>query len=217
MPEHESAGTLHLEVLQRHLIQFSINEGPTQRMVPLMFGSHSTAAFEPESDVHLPTFEEVVELSEVPTQPYTPWLIVQRNPAGETKWGYGFSGLFPHWAQAFNRINYIWYNFIYYDFFPHTVQSTVIDCRREIDLAAFFSLPFEDPGNDPLCLAWTFGAFHPPRGASVFHAHRQYGRPPFHGRFRGWLGYGRVPPGVRLICIPGHRAQSTRRLETMRL
>src|SRR5690554_5018235 len=31
LPEHESAGTLHLEVLQRHLIQFSINEGPTQR------------------------------------------------------------------------------------------------------------------------------------------------------------------------------------------
>ncbi len=160
LPEHESAGTLRLDVLQRHLIQFSINEGPTQRMVPLMFGSHSIAAFEPESDVHLPTFEEMKNLSDEPDQPQAPWLIIQRNTTGELiKWGYAFSDRFPHWGQVFElkESKLLYYRFMHYDFFPHTVESATIECGRAIDLAAVYPDAFgEEPGNDPLCITWSF-------------------------------------------------------------
>lgn len=169
-PDHEAVGTLHLEILQRHLIRLRIDEGAAQRMVPLMYGSESVALFEPDSDVRFPTFGEVVNGSEEPTQPYTAWLIVQRDPDGETAWGYGYSGPLPHWGRLFELENsgIAWYLFQYFDAPPHSVQSASIECGGKSDLAAEYPSLFDTiEGDDPLCIAWAFTG-NPPDGERVY-------------------------------------------------
>jgi len=99
IPDTEAVGSIHVEIMQRHLLRFSIDGGPYRRMAPQMFGSHFFRPFEPDSDVWVPDFQGA-GLFESEGLNETPWVIVQMNPEGNTRWGFGYMSYTPHWGRS---------------------------------------------------------------------------------------------------------------------
>ena len=163
-PDMVVAGNIHIEIMQRNLLRFSIDGTPAERMVPFAFGSHTTPYFEPESDFHLPNFEEGRELEVEGDLPYTPWLIVHMNPDGGSRWGYAYTGPFPHWggvAQSDDQ-RLVIYTFRFHDAPPHIVQSSSISCGGGDALADHYGdVMAEYEGNEPFCIAYSVSGSRP--------------------------------------------------------
>ena len=158
-PHMVVAGNIHIEILQRNLLRFSIDGSPIERMVPFAFGSHTTPYFESESDFHLPNFEEGRELNFADELPKTPWIIVETNPDGGTRWGYGFTGPFPHHGSAFygDTLRLLRYRFDFHDSPGHSQSSATIACGRVDDLAEVYTDTMAGmSGEEPICIAWSF-------------------------------------------------------------
>lgn len=158
-PEVEVAGQIHIEILQRNLLRFSIDGGASERMVPMVFGSHTTNYFPDGSDYRLPNFEEGKELNFAGERASTPWIIIETNPDGGTRLGYGFTGPLPHFGLASfgDTLNLLYYNFSFHDSPVHSQVSATITCGRVDDLAAHYTTTMAGmSGEEPICVAWSF-------------------------------------------------------------
>jgi hypothetical protein len=166
-PDVTVFGSMHLEVLQRHLIRFSIDGGPEQGMVPMMFGSHSFEPFPEKTEVRLPNFEEGRDMSFDDNSDKTPWLIVQMNPQGGSRWDYAYTSTYPHHGSLSysSAQNLYKYSFSIYDTFPHSVYSATVACGSIDDLAAFYDTIMAGlSGEEPICVAWSFSGSPPDWG-----------------------------------------------------
>ncbi len=153
------AGEIHIEIMQRNLLRFSVNGGPIERMVPMVFGSHTSNYFPELSDYRLPNFEEGRELDVGSDQPVTPWMLVEMNPDGESRWGYAYSSRYPHWGSAHfsSFYGFMGYSFWFYDAVPHIAESAHVTCGPIDKLAVVYPRAMAGhEGNEPLCIAWTF-------------------------------------------------------------
>jgi len=160
-PDMEVAGQIHIEIMQRNLLRFSINGSETERMVPLMFGSASKNYFPEVSDYRMPNFEESgeLDLANPSLQAKTPWLISETSPDEQTAWGFALTGPFTHHGSAFygNTLRLLRYRFSFIDSPVHSQPSATIACGRIDDLAEVYPDTMEGmSGEEPICVAWSF-------------------------------------------------------------
>lgn len=136
-PDMQVAGQIHIEIMQRNLLRFSIDGGPTERMVPMVFGSDTTNFFPDHSEYRLPNFEEGREMNVEGDQPYTPWMIVQLNPEGGSRWGFAYTGPFAHWGKVSQSSagGIVRTDFWFFDSPPHIGNSAGMRCGTGQDLA----------------------------------------------------------------------------------
>jgi len=170
-PDMTVAGNLHVEIMQRNLLRFRIDDGPTVRMVPMVFRSEAnTTAFFPEhSDYRMPNFEDGRELDVEGDQPYAPWMIVQLNPEGGSRWGYAYTGPFAHWGKVRGSPNSgpVSFDFWFFDSFPHILDSARLLCGTMDEISEVYtSIQYE--GSEPICLAYVNSGFQPEETRAYF-------------------------------------------------
>jgi hypothetical protein len=163
-PDIEVAGAIKIDILQRHLLRFSIDGGPYRRMVPQVFGSHVVQPFAPDANVHLPDFKDL-DLEVEGELPYAPWIIVhyaprggsQTNPEGFSRWGYAVVYSRVYWGRARVNPNNGHYSirFAEFDAPPHIQDSGEIECGPADEIRGQNSHP-DVVGDDPVCHAWVY-------------------------------------------------------------
>ncbi len=145
-PDLVVAGTVHVEIMQRNLLRFTIDGGPSQRMVPMVFGSDVTRPFPEKSDVVFPTF------GEGDGSPLAPWHIIQISPNGNA-----YSDWISNWGE-FNVAGHT--DLVFYRFYDLTTdissnQNAEIACGTGDDLQAFYSGTSHDlSGTELRCIVW---------------------------------------------------------------
>jgi hypothetical protein len=163
-PDLEVAGAIRVDIMQRHLLRFSIDGGPYRRMVPQVFGSHVVQPFAPAADVHLPDFKGLENRFEVDDgMSYAPWITVHYAPRGISplfpegfsRFGYAFAYWRVHWGAVSINPHSGHYNIQFYEITSpgHWQQSGEIDCGPADEIAGANSHPGV-VGDDPVCHAF---------------------------------------------------------------
>ncbi|HSH26496.1 MAG TPA: hypothetical protein VK972_01805 [Wenzhouxiangella sp.] len=168
-PDSEIAGSIHVEVMQRHLLRFSIDGGPYRRMAPQVFGSHIFQPFKPESDVWVPDFRDA-GIFENEGWDQTPWVIVQMNPDGQTRYGFGYMSYTTHWgrsSEVHSSVPFVYtIRFSEFPALPESYDSAVIECGPAEDVgggthnAHIWGERFNGR-TEPICIVWSY-AGNPP-------------------------------------------------------
>ena len=161
-PDLEVAGAIKVDIMQRHLLRFSIDGGPYRRMVPQVFGSHVVQPFAPDANIHLPDFKDL-DLEVEGQLPYAPWIIAQyaprgdsqTNPDGFSRWGYALVFWRVYWGYVSVNPNNGVYSIIFDDFNspPRVQMSGEIQCGPADEIGGQNSHPGV-VGDDPLCHAY---------------------------------------------------------------
>lgn len=171
VPDLQVVGSIHIEILQRNLLSFSIDDNPVERMVPIVLGSHTTAFFPEHSDYRMPNFQEGRDMNVEGDQPYTPWMIVQLNPEGGSRWGYAFAGPFPHWGRVTesSHSGRVRTDFWFFDHFPHILNSARIHCGTANELADYYVNIMEGyEGDTPFCIVYVNAGSRPEESRVYF-------------------------------------------------
>lgn len=159
-PQMLTAGTLHIEILQRNLLRFRINDGASEQMMPMMFGSQISNFFPEGSNFRLPNWEEGRELDEETPGGQTAWVIVQTNPQGDQFWELGRMTPLPQsgFAGYSESQRLLRYHFVFYGSIVSPTVSGTITCGRIDDLAEQYSNSMAGwSGEEPICTAISFG------------------------------------------------------------
>ena len=161
-PDVMVAGKIRVEIMQRHLLRFSVDDGPYRRMVPQVFGSHVAQPFAPDADLLLPDFKDH-DLEVEGSLPYAPWIIIQyaprggsqTNPDGFSRWGYAQVNSAVYWGSMniVENTGRYYITFYRFDAPPHIHMSGEIRCGTADDIRGQNDLP-SIVGEDTLCSAF---------------------------------------------------------------
>ncbi|QOC21322.1 hypothetical protein IC757_09665 [Wenzhouxiangella sp. AB-CW3] len=158
-PDYEVVGNIHFEVMQRHLIRFSIDGGSYRRLVPQVFGSGQVPLFEPEASYRLPQYtaeHEGVELDVT-----TSWIIMfYKNEDDPDEFDHSReTHVLRNELMAKMRVpsdeSHLSMTFWEREGNINVQHAGDIDCRRADDFSGQNVLP-EITGDEPLCIAYTF-------------------------------------------------------------